>query len=276
MLARLDRVLHLAQRKRYAVGAFNTSNLEITQAVISTAERLHSPVIVNVSEKAIAYAGLSNLSVLIRTMAQRTKVPVVLNLDHGRSVASVRAALAAGFTGVMLDASRQPYPVNVRWTQKVVSMAAGFEAGVEGELGVVAYPSEAPTETDPGQAEDFVRRTGIDAFAVGIGNTHGLPRPHERLNFDRLRAIHDRVRVPLVLHGASGTKSVDIRHAIRYGVAKINIDTDLREAFVTALRQRLAERRHDFDPRIFLGAARDAVARVVARKMRTFGSIHRA
>lgn len=276
MLARLDRVLNAARRKRYAVGAFNTSNLETTQAIVESAVRLRSPVIVNVTEKAIDYGGLEELAGLVQTLARRASVPVVLNLDHGRALSTVRAALAHGFTGVMLDASREPYPVNVRWTRTVVALSARAGAGVEGELGVVAYTGEAPTETDPWQAGDFVRRTGVDALAVGIGNTHGLPRPDERLNFDRLRAIRAQVSVPLVLHGASGTKPTAIRRAISLGVAKINIDTDLRRAFTATLRSTLAADRRHYDPREFLGPARDAVARVVAQKIRLFGSVGRA
>jgi fructose-bisphosphate aldolase class II len=275
MLATLDRVLRAAQRKRYAVGAFNTSNLETTQAIIETADRLRSPVIVNVTEKAIAYGGLPALTAIVTVLAKRAHVPVVLNLDHGRSIATVRAALSAGFTGVMLDASRQPYAVNVRWTKTVVALAKKTGAGTEGELGVVAYVDEEITETDPWQAGDFVRRTGVDAFAVGIGNAHGPVRADEHLNFDRLRAIRKHVRVPLVLHGASGTKPAAIRRAIALGIAKINIDTDLRRAFTGQLRTALASDRRGFDPRSFLLPAREAVAKVVSRKIRMFGGAGR-
>lgn len=276
MLARLNRVLIAARRKRYAVGAFNISNLETAQAVVLTAAKLRSPVIVNVTEKAIAYGGLEPLAAIVHALARRVSVPVVLNLDHGHSVTTVRSALAHGFTGVMLDASREPFPVNVRLTRTVVELAKRSGAGAEGELGVVAYEGEAASETDPWQAGEFTRRTGVDALAVGIGNTHGLPRPDERLNFDRLAAIRARVRVPLVLHGASGTKRIAVRRAIALGVAKINIDTDLRRAFTGALRTGLAADRTSYDPRTFLAPARTAVERMVAQKIRLFGGQGRA
>lgn len=274
MLTSLARVLGRAKRHRYAVGAFNVSNLETAQAVLRAATALRAPVIVNVTEKAIAFGGLEPLAAIVKSLAVSLRIPVVLNLDHGRTVAMARRCLKAGFTGIMLDASRHTYAVNVRWTHTVVRAAKRYGAGTEGELGVVAYDGEHVALTDPKQAADFVQRTGVAAFAVGIGNRHGPPTPGERLDLKLLARIRARVKVPLVLHGASGTAPAIERRAIALGVCKFNIDTDLRRAFTETLRASL-KRNRSLDPRVHLAAARDTVQRVVASKIRAFGSAHR-
>lgn len=277
MLAKLQTVLRQAQRGGYAVGAFNVSNLEQSQAVVRAAVRLHSPVIVNVSAKAIEYAGLETLAAIIRLMAKAAPVPVVLNLDHGRRIALAKRCLRAGFTGIMYDAGRLTYKINLRQTKAVVQAARRYSVGVEGELGQVKYPSDWKKTrkvflTDPDQAKDFVKETGVIALAVAIGNSHGLPRLHERLDFYRLKAIGQKVRVPLVLHGASGTPAKDIRRAIELGVCKINIDTDLRLAFTGRLRRTLKQQTREFDPRAVLRPATAAVDQVVGQKIILFGS----
>ena len=281
MLATLQSVLRKASRAGYAVGAFNVSDLEQVQAVILAAAELRSPVIVNTSEKAIAYAGLSEIAALVRVMASRVSVPVVLNLDHGRHVRLAKECLDVGYTGIMFDGSTLPFAENIKRTKAVRQAAQKKGVGTEGELGQVKYPddlkkSPVAVMTDPAQAADFVRRTGIDAFAVAIGNTHGLPVPDEHLDFERLQQIRKKVSVPLVLHGASGTPASAIRRAIRLGIAKINIDTDLRLAFTAALRETLRDDKNLYDPRSALLPAREAMMAVVMKKMKLFGSVKRA
>ncbi len=277
MLVSLQSVLAKAQRGRYAVGAFNVSDLEQAQAVIQTARRWRSPVIVNTSAKAIAYAGLEELVAVVQAMAKKIPVPVVLNLDHGRQVALAQRCLAAGYTGIMFDGSRLPYQTNVERTRRVVGAGRRYRIGVEGELGRVKYPNELARHpelilTDPAQARAFVRATGVIALAVAIGNSHGVPQPHERLDLHRLAEIRSRVRVPLVLHGASSTPARLTRRAISLGVAKINIDTDLRQAFSKSVRTTLRRQPKIFDPRDYLYPAREAMAKVVAEKIIQFGS----
>lgn len=284
MLARLQDVLRQAQRRRYAVGAFNISNLELAQAVIQSAAELRAPVIVNTSPSAIEYAGLKPLSAIVTTLAAAVKVPVVLNLDHGKDVSLVRDCIGAGYTGIMFDGSRLPTTKNVALTKKSVSIAARRRIGVEGEIGQVKNIEDAKKKnagqryvmTDPEEARWFVARTKVVAFAVAIGNAHGLPMPDEKLDFQRLAAIRRRVTVPLVLHGASGTPPKDIRRAITLGISKINIDTDLRLAFTQALRTTLGRDPKLFDPRAELDAARNAVASIVKEKIILFGSRHKA
>ncbi len=280
MLATLQSVLRKAQRGGYAVGAFNVSNLEQTQAVIQAAVAERSPVIVNTSEKAIAYAGLEEIAVLVQTMAKKNPIPIVLDLDHGRSVPLARRCLAIGYSGIMFDGSHLEYAANVQNTAAVVRAGHARGVGVEGEVGLVKYPTDWKFSrelvlTNPIQAIDFVRRTKVDAFAVAIGNSHGLPRKNERLHFGLLAEIRRHIQVPLVLHGASGTSAVSIRHAIRLGICKINIDTDLRLAFSTALRKTLKQREL-FDPRDLLTPSHQAVYATVRQKMRLFGSHRKA
>lgn len=277
MLAKLHHILRKAQAGRYAVGAFNVSDLEQTQAVIMAAVNLRSPVIVNTSEKAIEYAGLEEIAALVVTMAKKYPVPIVLNLDHGRHVALAKRCLSVGYTGIMFDGSRLPMAENIRRTAEVVRASHRRGAGVEGEIGLVKYPDErkrstAVVMTDPDEARDFVRQTKVDAFAAAIGNNHGLPVPGERLHFDRLIAIRQKVRVPLVLHGASGTPPADLRRAIQLGICKVNIDTDLRLAFTRSLRRTERAYPKDFDPRVFLTPARQAVMEEVQKHMIIFGS----
>lgn len=281
MLTTYRKLMERAYREHWAIGAFNTSNLELTQAIVEAAEELKAPVLVNTSEKAIDYAGLEAIAAIVRSLAQRTKAPVVLNLDHGRSYERAKACLGAGYTGIMIDGSKLSYPDNVELTRKVVLLCRRKRVGVEGELGSVGgredYVAGHVVMTDPAQAADFIRKTGVDLLAVAIGNAHGIPVPDERLDFERLKAIREHSEgTPLVLHGASSTPDRDIRHAIELGVVKINIDTDLRVAFTKALRRKLGADEAMYDPRDLLTEARKAVKEVVKEKIVLFGSAGKA
>ncbi|MBI2984555.1 MAG: class II fructose-bisphosphate aldolase family protein [Candidatus Kerfeldbacteria bacterium] len=280
MLVTLQSVLRRAQKRGYAVGAFNVSDLEQVQAVIQAAAALRAPVIVNTSEKAIAYAGLEELAVVVKTMAKKYPVPVVLDLDHGRHRRLAERCLRVGYTGLMFDASRGRYGQNIARTQQVVRLARRYGVGVEGELGQVKYPDEFQRSpdlvlTNPQQAQDFVRQTGVVALAVAIGNLHVLSSRFEHLDFRRLGAIRQRVTVPLVLHGASGMPAAVIRRAIRLGICKINIDTELRVAFSRSVRHALRQD-HPYDPRDYLGPGRQAMMGVVKQKIVMFGSHRQA
>lgn len=280
MLATLQSVLLKAQRGKYAVGAFNISDLEQLQGVIWAAEEMHSPVIINTSEKALVYGGLQTLGAMVRVMAAGSSIPVVLNLDHGHDVTEAQECLRAGWTGIMFDGSKLSYQENIRKTAAVKTFARKFSVGVEGEIGQVKYKedlkvSATPVLATPEEAVDFVKRTKVDALAVGIGNSHGLPVPGEHLHFDVLKSIHRAVRVPLVLHGASGTPAASIRKAVSLGICKINIDTDLRLAFTAAVRQAL-KKSDDFDPRSYLKPGRIAVYQTVIKKIELFGSKNKA
>ncbi len=298
-------LLAAARREGYAVGAFNIQNLESLLAVVEAAIEERSPVIVAVTPGAIKYAGLNHLTGLIKAAAESAPVPMALHLDHGEDVETVRKCIEAGFTSVMIDGSSLPFEENVALTRKVVELAHLRGVSVEGELGKLAGGGEKTVEereavlTDPDEAKEFVERTGVDALAVSIGTSHGAYKfkGEPRLDFERLRAIREKVSVPLVLHGASsvpqwilekatkygaeltgarGIPENHIKQAIALGITKINIDTDMRLAFTATIREVLANQPKEFDPRKILGPAKEAMKEVVKAKMRLFGSSGKA
>jgi len=243
---------------------------------------------------------------MVENLSIETGVPAALHLDHGANVEIVERCIEGGWTSVMIDGSHHPFEDNVRITKRVVEMARPLGISVEAELGrlvgvedeVVVREGEA-VFTDPAEAERFVDETGCDSLAVAIGTSHGAYKfkSAPRLAIDRLEAIASRVAVPLVLHGASavpedvlalaqrygaelkgarGVPAESIAEAIPHGIAKVNIDTDLRLAFTGRVRQMLADKPEVFDPRKILGAAREGMKEVVASKIRLFGSANRA
>jgi fructose-bisphosphate aldolase, class II len=280
MLVTLNQVLRVAQAHTFAVGAFNTANLELTEAIISAAEAMKAPVIIQTSEKAIAYAGLEEIAALVMTRAKDSPVPIVFHLDHGRTHQTIYDCLEAGYTSVMFDGSHLEFKDNVRWTKTVVARAHKKGISVEAELGHVGGVEDNVSAeaglTDPVLAAEFVKATQCDALAIGIGNNHGKPRKDERLHLDVLEQIRAHVDIPLVLHGASGTAEDKIKAAIKLGITKINIDTDLRLAFAKAERETLAEDKELYDPRAILTPAKDAVREVVQQKIALFGSAMKA
>ncbi|MGI9953114.1 class II fructose-1,6-bisphosphate aldolase [Moorellaceae bacterium AZ2] len=282
-LVTLAEVLKKAEAESFAVGAFNCNNMEIVQAIIEAAEAESSPVVIQASQGALKYAGLDYIVALVRTAAAGTRVPVVLHLDHGTDQEQVWQALRAGFTSVMVDGSRLPLKENVSLTRQVVEVAHAMGVSVEGELGRIGGTEDhvqvagwEATLTDPVEAQRLVAETGVDALAVAIGTVHGPYRGVPRLDFERLKTIRELTGIPLVLHGSSGVPDEDVRRAIDLGVRKVNIDTDIRLAFVKKMREALAARPEEIDPRKILGPAREAAREVIRHKMRVFGSAGRA
>ncbi|MFH0778353.1 MAG: class II fructose-bisphosphate aldolase, partial [Candidatus Eisenbacteria bacterium] len=275
-------------------------------AVSSAASAEKSPVIIAISEGAIKYAGFKAIVTLVRMFATDAPVPLSLHLDHGKDMDVIRQCIQGGFTSVMIDASDRSFDENVRITKSVVEMAKAGGVSVEAELGKLAGIEEAVSVaereavlTDPAEAEAFVQKTRIDSLAVSIGTSHGAYKfkGEARLAIERAREIRNRIGIPLVLHGASGVSQetvekaarfgavlgrpagvpdASIKEAIAAGVAKVNIDTDMRLAFMASLRETLATKPGEFDPRKILGPARDAIKEVVRGKMLLFGSSGRA
>lgn len=280
MLVSLAKLTHAAERGKYAVGAFNTINLEITQAIVAAAVRERAPVIISISEKALEYSS-DLLPAIVLALAERAPVPIALHLDHGKSFERIRWCFRRGFTSVMYDGSDLPFAENLRNTKKAVQLSHAKGVSVEGELGRIGGREDAGQVhrmqmTDPKEARTFVQRTGIDVFAPAFGNAHGGQWKSEQLDFVQLAAIHAAVRVPLAFHGASETPSAHFRRAIRLGVRKINVDTALRKAFVAALRRTLRRQPQLTDPRASLAPSRGAVEHAVRNHLRLFGSAGRA
>jgi len=260
------------------VGAFNANNLEIVQAIVEAAREEGAAVIIQASQGAIKYAGIEYITAMVRAAAEGLDIPMALHLDHGTDFGQVMRCIRHGFTSVMIDGSALPFEENVALTARVVEVAHAVGVSVEGELGRiggteddVSVSDREATLTDPEEARRFVELTGVDCLAVAIGTAHGFYRGKPQLDFDRLKEIRDAVDVPLVLHGASGVPDEDVRMAISLGIAKINIDTELRHAFVSALRARLEELPREIDPRKLLAPAREAMKEKVREKIRLFG-----
>jgi ketose-bisphosphate aldolase len=269
MLVNLKDLLKRAYKKKVALGAFNAYNLETIRGIIKAAEGLNAPVIVETTPKAIEYAGLKYLSTLIREMADDASIPVVLHLDHGLSIEIVEQAIEAGYTSVMIDGSHLPLFENIALTKKAVEIAHKKGIPVEGELGTV---TEHLRFTNPEEVPEFVRKTGVDSLAVAIGSSHGHA-PKEELDLELLSRIRRKTDIPLVLHGASGVSDPDIKGAIQRGIAKINIDTNLREVFTASIRENIKDPQI-IDPRQYLKAAEDAIAKLVEEKILLFGSMN--
>ncbi len=302
MLVSNKELLDAAKEGGYAVGAFNINNMEFVQGITDAAEDLRSPVILAVSEGAIKYAGFDNLVSLVKLAAASRSVPISLHLDHGKDMKVIARCIGGGFTSVMIDGSHLPYEENVDVTRQVVDKAKPAGVSVEGELGRLAGIEDnvSVTErdaklTDVSQAKDFVKRTGVDALAIAVGTSHGAYKfkGEPNLAFERISEIAAKVNVPLVLHGASGVSEEHVRianeygsklegtrgvpdeaiiEAIKRGISKVNIDTDMRIAFLAFIRKTLSVKPENIDPRKYLGAGRDAISEVVRAKMGLFKS----
>jgi fructose-bisphosphate aldolase class II len=305
MLVTAKKILVPARAKKYAVPAFNVNDLEFLKSVISAAVKMKSPVIVQTSEGAIQYAGMEYLIAMIR-VAAKAPVPVVMHVDHGKDLNLIRQAIQSGYTSVMYDGSALPYAENVRNTKKVVSWAHPRGVSVEAEIGALAgiedfvsVEEKDAKLTSPEEALRFANDTKCDSLAVAIGTSHGAFKFKDKthLDIERLKKISKLVKLPIVLHGASGVLEdvkelaekygaklgvargvldADITQAIKYGVAKINIDTDLRLAFTAGIREAVHDLPKVIDPRKLLEPANLLMREVAMRKMKLFRSAGRA
>jgi ketose-bisphosphate aldolase len=268
MLVNLKQILHDARKRGYAVPHFNFSDLEVAQGVMEAAAELKSPIIFGTSESAIEYAGMENLVDIVRNLAEKhIEIPVALHLDHGKTFEVCQQAIEAGYTGVMIDGSKLEFNKNIELTKRVVKAAEG-KVGVEAELGAMGVDAQLPTGN---QAKEFVQKTKVDALAIGLGTAHGLPVEEERIHFDVLKDVAEAVSLPLVLHGGSNLPIDQIKKAITMGISKVNVDTELRQAFTKEVRKNLRDKKM-LDPREYLGDAREAVRKVAKKKIKELNS----
>jgi fructose-bisphosphate aldolase, class II len=280
MLASVKNILKEAQNNGYAVGAFNTSNMEITQAIIRAAIKKNSPIIIQATAKTLDYAGDKVIIEMIRAIIEQESatIPIGFHLDHGRDFDTCVRAIELGMQSVMIDASHFELRENIAMTKRVVEYAHPKDVAVQAELGKVAYLSEMEANpdwdklmTNPLEAKWLIDETGADALAVSIGNAHGFAREKEVPDWDRLAEIHKLIpEKPLILHGASDWGREKIREAVKRGVACCNIDTDLKIAFNRVLCKLTSDRCSFVDPRELLGDAREAVQLVVEEKIEMF------
>ena len=283
MITSVKEILLKAKEGGYAVGAFNTFNLETTRAIIEGAREMRSPVIVQITEKTMEYGGGRGMFHLVKNDAEfyAPEIPVGIHLDHGKSFDIIQRAVEIGYKSVMYDGSRSKYEDNLMVTKKVADYCHQKGVCVQGELGSVPYLGEVEMGkvdwekymTDPGQAEDFVKKTGVDILAVAIGNAHGFVKERKEPDYDRLEMINKNLGIPLILHGASDWENGRVVEVIKRGIACFNIDTSLRLAFINNLINALQKREgSSFDVRELLGNAREAVKRTVKEKIKFFGS----
>ena len=265
-------MLNKAQQEGYAVPAFNIHNLETLQVVVETAAELRSPLIVAGTPGTFSYAGTGNIVAIAGDLAKTFNQPLAIHLDHHEQLADIQSKVLIGVRSVMIDGSHHPFATNIELVKKVTDYCHRYDVSVEAELGrlggqeddLVVEGKDA-LYTNPEQAFEFVRQTGIDSLAVAIGTAHGLYAAEPKLDFDRLEEIRQRVNVPLVLHGASGLSADDIRRAISLGICKVNVATDLKIAFSGALKSYLASHPDASDPRHYMVPAKVAMKEVVRK-----------
>lgn len=258
----------------YAVPAFNIHNLETIQVVIDKANEMGSPVILAGTPGTFKYAGRDYIQAIAEVAAKRSRVPVALHLDHHENIEDIKRSLELGAKSVMIDGSFHPFEKNIAIVKEIVELAHPYGASVEAELGKLggqeddlSVDEKDAFYTNPKQAQEFVQRTHVDSLAVAIGTAHGLYESEPKLDFDRLEEIHSKVDIPLVLHGASGIPEQDVKRSIDHGCAKVNIATELKEPFSSALRDFLMNHQDINDPRKYMAPAKEAMSKVVEKKI---------
>jgi fructose-bisphosphate aldolase class II len=277
-----------AQREQYAIGAFNANTMEQVQAIVLAAQEENAPVIIQISHRALQYVGSGSVILGLRYMAeigkvaaQSVSVPVALHLDHATE-SEVLQAIEMGFTSVMFDGGDRPLKENIEVTRKLCEIAHSVGVSMEAELGEVpradssgiAQPVSELTCVE--DASEFVRATRIDVLAVAIGSVHGVKQKSVELDLERLKAIRAAVDIPLTLHGSSGVTDACIAEGIRLGLCKVNVATQLNQAFTWAVRAKLSDDPKEIDPRRYLNLGRDAMVEQVRERIRFVGASRKA
>lgn len=282
-LVSMKEMLIKAREGHYAVGQFNINNLEWTEAILDEAQALNAPVILGVSEGAAKYMGgwlVVSAMVKAYIKSKNITVPVALHVDHGSSFEVVKAAIDAGFSSVMIDASHFPFEENIEITKKVVEYAHAKGVSVEAELGRVGGQEDhVVAETmyaDPEECRILVEKTGIDCLAPALGSVHGPYHGEPKLGFDEMAYINDLLKMPLVLHGGSGIPDEQLRKAIDRGTAKINVNTESQQAWTAIVREVLEKDKNVYDPRKIIGPGKEGIKNVVRAKCEVFGCINKA
>ncbi|SFH59286.1 fructose-bisphosphate aldolase [Priestia megaterium] len=275
-LVNMKSFLKLLEEKNLIAPAFNTTNLEMTLSIIQGAEELGYPVIVQIAPTNVKLSGYDYIANIVKSAAEKAKVPVTLHLDHGMTFEDVKQAVDAGFNSVMIDASKLPYEENIKFTKEVVEYCHDRGVSVEAELGELGgkeddHESDESAQTDPKLAREFVERTGIDLLAVSVGNIHGLDE-QPQINLELLREIADIVEVPLVIHGGSGIPDDILGQLKNYNVRKINLASDLRKRFISSVGKRYEQNPNEYNLINVLLEAQSNVKEVVIDKFSTLNS----
>lgn len=283
MLYTMKDLLKVAKENQFAVPAFNICSYDMMKAIMEEVEEQKAPVILEIHPDEIAYLN-DEFVAAAKEYAHNSKVPVVIHMDHGGSVKDVMRAIRNGYTSVMIDASTQTFEDNMSLTKEVVKLAHDVNVSVEAELGTIGNNGSAEggsaniIYTDPNQAEEFVKETGIDTLAVAIGTAHGLyPKDMTpKLNIDLLKELNQRIDIPFVLHGGSGNPDSEVSEAVKYGVAKVNLSSDLKSVFFEALRAILTNNPEMYEPGDVYPEANEKVKEVVKHKLGVLNTIGKA
>lgn len=272
-------LLQKARENGYAVVAFNVHTLEMLQAVVEAAEETNAPLILQTTVGTVKHLGMNYIAAAAKTAAESANVPIALHLDHCQDFDLIVQCMRAGYTSVMIDASMHPFEENVRRTIQVVEVARALNVNVEAELGkvggveddIVVAEADAML-ADPQECVEFVERTGVHTLAPAIGTAHGIYKGEPNIDFDRIEAIARNVSVPLVLHGGSGIPDEQVARCISLGMAKMNVATELRNAFSLSIQQSLTQDPTELDPRKYMGPAKEAVKQLAMKKIRLCGA----
>ncbi|EMF0243262.1 ketose-bisphosphate aldolase [Enterococcus hirae] len=283
MLYTMKELLKVAKDNQFAVPAFNICSYDMLKAIMEEVERLNAPVILEIHPDETAYLN-DEFVAAVRAYAHKSKVPVVIHLDHGGKVSDVLRAIRNGYTSVMIDASLQSFDDNIKITKEVVALAHEVDVSVEAEIGTIGNNGSAEggaaniIYTDPEQAKQFVEETNIDTLAIAIGTAHGLyPKDKTpKLNIELLKELNETIDLPFVLHGGSGNPDKEVSEAVRYGVAKVNLSSDLKSVFFDALREILNENPEMYEPNMIYPYANQKVQEVVKHKMTILNTIDQA
>ena len=280
-------MLKAAQAGKYAIGAFNCENMEMAMAIVAAAEAQKAPVMLQTTPSTVSYAGLDVYYANVRALAERASVPVALHLDHGSSYELAVNAMAAGYSSVMIDGSHESFEDNIAVTRRVVEQAKAKDIPVEAELGKVGGKEDdldggsGNGYTDPADAVEFVKATGVDSLAVAIGTAHGVYVGTPVLDVARLAEIRKAleaagVSIPLVLHGASGLTDESVRECIAEGICKVNFATELRQAYTAGVKELLAKDPDVYDPKKYGKVAMAKVQSLVEDRIKVCGACGKA
>lgn len=276
-------MLEHAYKNKYGVGAFSAHNAETIQAILWAAEEEQAPVMIQVGQKVIQYIGIDEMKAMIDVMARDITVPLCIHLDHSRQFEQTVKAMQLGFQSVMFDGSGLDFDENVRITKKVAEIAKALNIGSEGEIGKIGGTEDGITvaeedaqTTSVEEAVSFVEQTNIDYIAISIGTAHGIYKQAPNLKFERLKEISEAIKRPVVLHGGSSVPDEQVQKAISLGVAKINVDTELRQAFTLGVQEVFNKDPEEWHLAVSLDNGRQVMKEKVIEKIRVFGSNRKA
>ncbi|ACL71019.1 class II fructose-1,6-bisphosphate aldolase [Halothermothrix orenii] len=283
MLVSSKEMLQKAMKEGYAIASFNVHNLETFKGVMEGGIKEKAPVIIQTTPGTLRHVGIRYMVAMARAAQHEYDIPFALHLDHCTDIETIKKCIDLGYTSVMVDGSKLPFEENIAFTKEVVAYARDRGVQVEAELGKIGGQEDdlkvderEATLTDPDKAVEFVDRTGVDSLAIAIGTAHGMYKGDPEIDYKRLQTIKGKLEVPIVLHGASGLKDDVIEKTVQFGVNKVNIATDLKNAFGAALKTHFREKPEELDPRKYFKTARKAISEVTAHKIRLTGSNNKA